>query len=66
MGKIFPNATVVVTSRPAVTLHLDGLIDRTIEILGFAQDECDKYISKSFKSHEKLSSLRITLKPIQL
>ena len=48
-GKIFSNAIVVVTSRPTATVHLHDLVDRRIEILGFAQKERDEYITSSLK-----------------
>jgi len=35
----------VVKSRPTATIHLHDIVNRRIEILGFAQEERDKYIS---------------------
>ena len=48
-GKMFQQSTVVVTSRPLATLFLHHIVDRRIEILGFAKEERDKYISLSLK-----------------
>ena len=45
--KDFNNLTIVVTSRPTATLSLHRVIDRRIEILGFAKEERDRYISLS-------------------
>ena len=39
---------MVVTSRPTATLNLCKIVDRRIEILGFAPEERDKLISLSF------------------
>ena len=38
-------ATVVVTSRPSATLFLHEIVDKRIEILGFAKEEREQYIS---------------------
>ena len=70
-GRKFCNSTVVVTSRPTATLFLQTIVDRRIEILGFAPEERDKLISQSvsqfplkkielekyFKHHPIISSL---------
>ena len=47
IGKIFCRFTVVVTSRPTDTLFLHRVVHRRIEILGFAKEGRDKYISLS-------------------
>ena len=47
LGKIFFNAVVVCTSRPTVTLHLYGYVDRRIEILGLPEEEQNIYIESS-------------------
>ena len=44
----FCKSIVVVTSRPTCTLHLHRIVDRRIEILGFAPEERDKLISQTF------------------
>ena len=49
----FCKSTVVVTSRPIATLSLRKIVDRRIEILGFAQEERDKLISQSVLPDEK-------------
>jgi len=46
-GRIFQHSIVVITSRPSATLFLHGKVDRRIEILGFAKEERDKYITLS-------------------
>ena len=46
-GIKFFKSTVVVTSRPTATLFLHHIIDRRTEILGFAKEERDRYISLS-------------------
>ena len=49
VGKRFRQSIVVVTSRPKATLLLHNQVDRRIEILGFAKEERDKYISLYLK-----------------
>ena len=44
----FCKSIVVVTSRPTCTLRLHRIVDRRIEILGFAPEERDKLISRTF------------------
>ena len=70
-GQKFCKSIVVVTSRPTATLFLQTIVDRRIEILGFAPEERDKLISQSvsqfplkrieleryFKQHPVISSL---------
>ncbi|XP_065898088.1 protein NLRC5-like isoform X2 [Dysidea avara] len=58
IGKVFYKATVVVTSRPTTTLSLHRVIDRRIEIIGFAKEERKKYISLSFNdAHREKTQL---------
>jgi len=47
VGRVFPKAIVVCTSRPVVSLCLHGHVDRRIEILGFTKEEREKYITLS-------------------
>ena len=61
-GKIFHNSTVVLTSRPTATISLHNKVDRRIEILGFTQEERDKYISKSLDSPEQEKQIQDYLK----
>jgi len=62
-GKIFPNTIVVITSRPTATMHLHDMVERRIEILGFAQKERDEYIKNSLKnSVDKREQLKVYLK----
>ena len=60
--KVFHNAIVVLTSRPTATINLHGKVDRRIEILGFAQEERDRYISESLDSPEQVKQLQYYLK----
>lgn len=46
-GKMFQESTIVVTSRPTATLDLHDVVDRRIQILGFAKEERDEFISLS-------------------
>ena len=61
-GKIFHNSIVVLTSRPTATISLHDKVDRRVEILGFAQEERDKYISDSLDSPEQRKVLQDYLK----
>ena len=70
-GRKFCKSIVAVTSRPTATLFLQTIVDRRIEILGFAPEERDNLISQSvsqfplkrieleryFKQHPVISSL---------
>jgi len=49
IGRSLHQSTVVVTSRPTATLFLHCIVDRRIEILGFAKEEREKYILVSLK-----------------
>ena len=46
-GRILHKAIVVVTSRPTATVFLHDQVDRRIDILGFAKEEREKYITES-------------------
>ena len=62
-GKMFPNYILVLTSRPtAATKSLHDKVDRRVEILGFTQEERDKYISESLDSPEQRKQLQGYLK----
>ena len=61
-SKVFHNSIVVLTSRPTATLSLHDKVDRRVEILGFAQEERDKYISDSLDSPEQRKQLQDYLK----
>jgi len=52
-GKFFSKAVVVITSRPIATASLHHQVDRRIDILGFAREEREEYISKSLKNSPK-------------
>ena len=57
-GKVFHNSIVVLTSRPTATISLHDIVDRRVEILGFAQEERDKYIYESLDSPEQRMQLQ--------
>ena len=61
-GRVFHNYTIVLTSRPNATINLHNKVDRRVEILGFAQEERDKYISESLESPEQRKQLQGYLK----
>ena len=61
-GKVFHNYIVVLTSRPTATIYLHDKVDRRVEILGFAQEERDQYISDSLDSPEQRRQLQDYLK----
>ena len=61
-GKVFHKCIVVLTSRPSATISLHDKVDRRVEILGFAQEERDKYISESLNSTEQKRQLQDYLK----
>ena len=61
-GKVFHNCTIVVTSRPTATIKLHSQADRRIEILGFAQEERDKYICESLDSPKQRKQIQDYLK----
>jgi len=52
-GEVFPNSIVVITSRPTATISLQGRVDRRIDILGFAKEEREEYISQSLDKEKK-------------
>ena len=49
-GRVFSEATVVITSRPTATVSLHDRVDRRIDILGLPKEERDKYISEVFSN----------------
>ena len=61
-GKVFHNCTIVLTSRPNATINLHDKVDRRVEILGFAQEERDVYISESLESPKQRKQLQGYLK----
>ena len=61
-GKVFHSSIVVLTSRPTATIFLHDKVDRRVEILGFAQEERDKYISESLDSIDQRRQLQDYLK----
>ena len=61
-GKVFHNCIVVLTSQPTATISLHDKVDQRVEILGFAQEERDKYISDSLQSAEQRQRLQDYLK----
>ena len=61
-GKVFHDSIVVITSRPTATINLHDKVDQRVEILGFAQEERDKYISDSLESPDQRKELQDYLK----
>ena len=61
-GRVFHNCTIVLTSRPTATIKLHSQADRRVEILGFAQEERDKYICESLDSPEQRKQIQDFLK----
>ena len=62
-GEILHKAMVVVTSRPTATVSLHDHVDRRIDILGFAKEEREQYITQSLTDHpDKKSELFSYLK----
>ncbi|XP_065919171.1 protein NLRC5-like isoform X2 [Dysidea avara] len=57
-GNLLTEAIVVVTSRPSATMFLHDRVDRRIDILGFAKEEREKYITQSLRdSPERITEL---------
>ena len=52
-GKTLHKAMVVVTSRPTATICLHDQVDRRIDILGFAKEERERYITQSLSNCSK-------------
>ena len=52
-GKTLHKAMVVVTSRPTATICLHDQVDRRIDILGFAKEEREQYITQSLSNCSK-------------
>ena len=65
-GKILPQATVMVTSRPWATNNLietyKHCISQHIEIVGFTQDNVDDYITQAFPEETERSTFEQYLK----
>jgi len=58
-GNIFPNARIVVTSRPSASACLYNYVDRVIEILGFEKSSREQYMANALKrSPDKLKALQ--------
>jgi len=65
--KILPKSMVVITSRPHTSISLREFADQRIEILGFAKEEREKYISESLQGFtDKETKLKkyLRLQPI--
>ena len=61
-GKVFHNSIVVLTSRPTATISLHDKADRRVEILGFTQEDRERYIIASLDLPEKQRQLQDYLK----
>ena len=61
-GKVFHNSIIILTSRPTATISLHDKADRRVEILGFTQEDRDRYITESLDLPEQKSQLHDYLK----
>ena len=59
--KTLPKSVLVITSRPYASASLHNRVERRIEILGFASDEREEYISRFLISPEKRKILEVYL-----
>ena len=52
-GNNLPNASIMITSRPSVTMSLyDYLNERRVEVLGFSEKQQDEYVQKNVHDGE--------------
>ena len=53
-GRLLPEATVLVTSRPTANeFYSKFKFDRTVEIIGFTKKRIEEYVTKFCRSHER-------------
>ena len=53
-GRLLPEATVLVTSRPTANeFYSKFKFDRTVEIIGFTKERIEEYVTKFCQSHER-------------
>ena len=52
-GEKFPNSKIIITSRPTVAMSQHYHFDRRVEILGFAEEAQEEYISQLFNAEKK-------------
>ena len=58
-GNVFPNARIVVTSRPSASACLHNYVDRVLEILGFEKSSRKQYMANALKrSPDQLKALQ--------
>ena len=61
-GRVLPESTVLVTSRPSATAELltscRPMVDKHVEILGFTQESVDAYAKSIFSEPEKLAKFQ--------
>ncbi|XP_060639846.2 NLR family CARD domain-containing protein 3-like [Anolis sagrei] len=55
-GKLLPESTIVVTSRPSASLPED-LFDRHIVILGFQEEHVQEYFFRFFRDHKRATAV---------
>ena len=66
-GEVLPNALLVITSRPIVSLFMHSQVNRVFDIVGFDKEEKEKYISESLRNlPEKQNELQQYLKQYPL
>ena len=51
-GRLAPKASFLITSRPIAAQSLYPLVDRRIEVTGFAEDEMKKYVADYFATSD--------------
>ncbi len=53
-GRLLPEATVLVTSRPTANVFYSRFtFDRTVEIIGFTSDKIEEYVKKFCDNHKR-------------
>ena len=66
-GEVFPQVLMFITSRPNASFAIKHGVDKTVEIIGFAEEEQKQYIIDSLKSHPgKESQLNEHLKELPI
>ena len=59
---VLPKCGLVVTSRPTASIHLHGMVDRRVEVLGFTKEDRLDYIQHAFEgSDNKIKKLQFYL-----
>ena len=58
-GRILPQSSFVVTTRPISAVSLYHCVDRRVEISGFGEEEVEEYISKYFASSNPSAGMQL-------